>query len=53
MTEWVKECGRQENKDKDTIENSGGKIFTSGSYRLGVTGPSSDIDVLVVCPIHI
>lgn len=33
--------------------NSGGKIFPTGSFRLGVYGPSSDIDCLVVAPRHI
>lgn len=53
VKEWIKECGRMDGKDQDTINNSGGKIFEFGSYRLGVHTPGTDIDALVVCPRHI
>ena len=47
---WIADCGRIEGKDEETIRNSGGSIFTIGSYKLGVNGPTSDIDALCVAP---
>ena len=40
----------KKNKPQSVISAAGGKIFTYGSYRLGVYGPGSDIDTLVVVP---
>jgi poly(A) polymerase len=53
VREWIKSVGRLENKDEETIEHSGGKIFTFGSYRLGVHAPNTDIDALCVAPRHV
>lgn len=53
IRDWIKEVGRIEGKDEQTINHSGGKIFTFGSYHLGVHAPNTDIDALCVAPRHI
>lgn len=40
----------EKNLSNEVAKASGGKVFTYGSYRLGVFGPGSDIDTLVVGP---
>lgn len=47
------DVAKKEGKDEETVKNSGGKIFTFGSYRLGVHTPDTDIDALCVVPRHI
>lgn len=49
---FVKHVGQLKGLPPNVIDNAGGKIFTFGSYRLGVFGPGSDIDTLIVTPKH-
>ncbi|KAI9721764.1 MAG: hypothetical protein M1812_002099 [Candelaria pacifica] len=48
--EFVRQVCRRQKLSQHVIDNAGGKIFTYGSFRLGVFGPGSDIDTLVVGP---
>lgn len=48
--EFVKAVSRAQGKSETAINGAGGRIFTYGSFRLGVYGPGSDIDTLVVAP---
>ncbi|KAI9849101.1 MAG: polynucleotide adenylyltransferase [Sclerophora amabilis] len=52
-TEFVRGVSRKRGLGDNIANNAGGKIFTYGSYRLGVYGPGSDIDTLVVVPKHV
>jgi len=49
----VKQVLRSQGLPESIVNSAGGKIFTYGSYRLGVYGPGSDIDTLVVTPKYI
>ncbi|KAF1811859.1 Poly(A) polymerase PAPalpha [Eremomyces bilateralis CBS 781.70] len=53
VEEFVKHIGRMKGVAPSVLQNAGGKIFTFGSYRLGVYSPGSDIDTLVVVPKHV
>ncbi|ESZ93790.1 hypothetical protein SBOR_5819 [Sclerotinia borealis F-4128] len=48
--EFVKRICRRQGLPENDINAAGGRIFTYGSFRLGVYGPGSDIDTLVVVP---
>lgn len=50
---FVYTVSRNKNMSDGMARDAGGKIFTYGSYRLGVHGPGSDIDTLVVVPKHV
>ncbi|KAM9293849.1 poly(A) polymerase type 3 [Gastrophryne carolinensis] len=53
VKEWICEISEQKNLPQAVIENVGGKIFTFGSYRLGVHTKGADIDALCVAPRHV
>ena len=50
---FVKTVSLARGLSEAAAEAAGGKIFTFGSYRLGVHGPGSDIDTLCVVPKHV
>lgn len=51
--EFVRQVSLKKNMSEGMARDAGGKVFTFGSYRLGVYGPGSDIDTLVVAPKHV
>ncbi|XP_067941803.1 poly(A) polymerase type 3-like [Watersipora subatra] len=51
--EWIKEESLRKNIPPAAAEKVGGKVYTFGSYRLGVQTKGADIDTLCVGPRHI
>lgn len=49
---WIRTVSETK-KIGDTVSQSSGKIFTFGSFRLGVHTKGADIDTLLVAPRHI
>lgn len=51
--EFVQKVSLDKHMTESMARDAGGKIFTYGSYRLGVYSPGSDIDTLMVVPKHV
>ena len=50
---FVFEASLSKGMSESMAKDAGGCVYTFGSYRLGVHGPGSDIDTLIVVPKHI
>ncbi|WWC57497.1 uncharacterized protein I303_100029 [Kwoniella dejecticola CBS 10117] len=53
VSKFVHDVSIKAGMSEKVASEAGGRIYTSGSYRLGVHGPGSDIDTICVCPRHI
>lgn len=53
VKQWVKDTSIAKNMPEQMAEKLGGKIYTFGSYRLGVHHRGADIDALCVAPRNI
>lgn len=53
VKQWVKDLSISKNMPEQMAEKLGGKIYTFGSYRLGVHHKGADIDALCVAPRNI
>ncbi|XP_003436462.2 poly(A) polymerase beta [Anopheles gambiae] len=53
VKQWVRDVSISKNMPEAMAEKLGGKIYTFGSYRLGVHHKGADIDALCVAPRNI
>ncbi|KAJ7138839.1 Poly(A) polymerase central domain-containing protein [Mycena filopes] len=53
VKKFVREVSIAKGLSEAAANAAGGKIFTFGSYRLGVHNPGSDIDTVCVVPKHV
>ena len=53
VNKWINEVSVKQGFSGETLRSACGKIFTFGSFRLGLITPGSDIDALCVAPKHI
>ncbi|KAL7295550.1 hypothetical protein TKK_0011191 [Trichogramma kaykai] len=53
VRKWIRDTSIGRNMPANVADQVGGKIYTFGSYRLGVHDKGADIDALCVAPRHI
>ncbi|XP_008208561.1 poly(A) polymerase type 3 [Nasonia vitripennis] len=53
VKQWIRDTSIARNMPPNVADQVGGKIYTFGSYRLGVHHKGADIDALCVVPRHI
>ena len=47
---WVRDVCIHKGYSEQVANNAGGGVFTSGSYRLGISESGMDIDTICVAP---
>lgn len=53
VKEWIRDVSVSKNMPPQMADKLGGKIYTFGSYRLGVHHKGADIDALCVAPSNV